>query len=205
MDGDEVLKAFDAEFGEGHDTVFVVWPVDPDQTVLGFHFDGDFGEPVFIFTEFPGDECDSSHGMDFVDVHCQAAIAEGLRQFHGSNSSRRLAGCSAIRASTSVSQACGSTSLSLAVYADRRTMPSASSDHGGMKRFAAISTKYRSLTLGIVPMLKGRSGTQEAGRLVEIVRPLRVRMASAWQVRIPTAPDVREDRQRRFHRLMAHP
>ncbi|CAH2394385.1 hypothetical protein [Mesorhizobium ventifaucium] len=65
MDGDEVLKAIDAEFGEGHDTVFVVWPVDPDQTVLGFHSDGDFGEPVFIITEFLGDECDGSHGMGF--------------------------------------------------------------------------------------------------------------------------------------------
>lgn len=62
MDGDEVLKAFDAEFGEGHDAVFVVGPVDPDQTVFGFHFDSDLAEPVLIFAEVPGDERDGSHG-----------------------------------------------------------------------------------------------------------------------------------------------
>lgn len=49
-----------------------------NDAVVGFHFDADFGEPVFIFTEFPGDACDASHVMDLVDVHCQAAIAAGL-------------------------------------------------------------------------------------------------------------------------------
>jgi hypothetical protein len=44
-------------------------------------------------------------------------------QFQGKSSSILLTGMSAMRASTSASQACGSMSLSLAVYADRRTMP----------------------------------------------------------------------------------
>jgi hypothetical protein len=114
--GDEVAEAFDAELGEGHDAVFVVEAVDPDQAVLRLHFGRDICEPVLVFTEFLGDERDGPHGMDLVDVHRQAAIAASLeRQFHGSSSSRRLTGCSAMRASTSASQACGSTSLSLAV------------------------------------------------------------------------------------------
>ena len=49
---------------------------------------------------------------------CQAAAFLGsvvFRQFHGSSSSSFWTGCSAMRASTSASQACGSTSLSLAV------------------------------------------------------------------------------------------
>src|SRR5437016_7973730 len=41
--------------------------------------------------------------------------AERGRQFHGRSSSIRWAGCSAIRARTSASQACGSTSFILAV------------------------------------------------------------------------------------------
>jgi hypothetical protein len=55
----------------------------------------------------------------------QAAFAAwlGVRQFHGRSSAIRLAGWSGRRASTSASQAWGSTSLSLAVYAARRTMP----------------------------------------------------------------------------------
>ena len=44
-------------------------------------------------------------------------------QFHGSNSSSFWAGCSAMRPRTSASQACGSISFILAVYAARRTMP----------------------------------------------------------------------------------
>ncbi|MER9777121.1 hypothetical protein [Mesorhizobium sp. M0220] len=51
----------------------------------------------------------------------------------------------------------------------------------------AISTENRSLTLGIVLMLKGRSGIQEVGRLAEIVRPLRVRMHGAI-TRVYTLP-----------------
>jgi len=45
-----------------------------------------------------------------------AAMASfSVRQFHGSSSDSRLLGVSAMRASTSASQACGSTSLSFAV------------------------------------------------------------------------------------------
>ena len=44
-----------------------------------------------------------------------ASAVAGLAQFQGSSSSSWFAGCSAMRARTSASQACGSTSLSLAV------------------------------------------------------------------------------------------
>src|SRR3982751_4184725 len=47
---------------------------------------------------------------------CHAAsLTARLVQFQGSNASRSRMGCSLMRASTSASQACGSTSLSLAV------------------------------------------------------------------------------------------
>src|SRR6202022_3962279 len=49
---------------------------------------------------------------------CQAAALLGsvvFRQFHGSSSSSLWMGCSAMRAKTSASQACGSTSFILAV------------------------------------------------------------------------------------------
>ncbi len=48
------------------------------------------------------------------DVQAAAAVTAGC-QFQGSSSASRLAGWSAMRRSTSASQACGSTSLSLAV------------------------------------------------------------------------------------------
>jgi hypothetical protein len=44
-------------------------------------------------------------------------------QFPGSSCSSLVIGLSAMRARTSASHACGSMSLSFAVYADRRTMP----------------------------------------------------------------------------------
>jgi hypothetical protein len=50
-------------------------------------------------------------------------MAFGAFQCHGRSSSSFDAGCPAMRASTSASHACGSISLSLAVYADCRTMP----------------------------------------------------------------------------------
>lgn len=65
----------------------------------------------------------------------QLYLLRSSAQFHGSRFSSRVVGMSAMRERTSANQACGSTSLSLAVYA-RRTMPSASANHGGMKRFA---------------------------------------------------------------------
>ena len=48
-------------------------------------------------------------------VHAAAAGGFSLFQSQGSSSTSRLCGVPAIRASTSASQACGSTSLSLAV------------------------------------------------------------------------------------------
>jgi len=51
------------------------------------------------------------------------ALTAGGVQFHGSNCSSLVIGVSAMRARTSASHACGSMSLSFAVYTDRRTMP----------------------------------------------------------------------------------
>lgn len=48
--------------------------------------------------------------------------------------------------------------------------------------FPSCSAGKHWLTLGIVLMLGGRSRIPEAGRLVEIARLLRVRMASALRV-----------------------
>src|ERR1700682_3343946 len=62
------------------------------------------------------------HGSTF---HYQAAaLLESVvfRQFHGSSSSSGWTGCSAMRAKTSASQACGSTSFILAVFCGRPTM-----------------------------------------------------------------------------------
>jgi len=62
---------------------------------------------------------------DAVGGHAARLRRSSFRaQFHGSSSCSRDTGWSAIRRRTSASQARGSTSLSLAVYADRRTMPS---------------------------------------------------------------------------------
>ena len=68
--------------------------------------------------------------------HAAAAFADDAVQFHGSNCSSLVIGVSAMRARTLASQACGSTSLSLAVYADRRTMPSTSSNIPVETRFS---------------------------------------------------------------------
>jgi hypothetical protein len=58
------------------------------------------------------------------------------------------------------------------VYADRRTMPSVSSVMFAANRaFPASSAGCRWLALGIVLMLRGRSGIPKAGRFVEIARP----------------------------------
>jgi len=54
------------------------------------------------------------------------------------------------------------------------------------RAFPAGSAGCRWVTLGIVLMLRGRSGIPEVGRLVEIARPWRVRTASALRVQIPS-------------------
>src|SRR5205807_5803401 len=73
-------------------------------------------QPVFILAEHFGDigdgedACDGSQGQAAWLAH-----ARGGRQFQGRSSSSLWTGCSAIRARTSASQACGSTSFILAV------------------------------------------------------------------------------------------
>jgi hypothetical protein len=64
------------------------------------------------------------------------AAALSAFQFHGSSvsSSCALVRPDTMRSSTSVSQASGSTSFSLAVYAERRTMPS-----GFARRLAVVA------------------------------------------------------------------
>src|SRR5690606_18579983 len=66
------------------------------------------------------------------------------------------------------------------------------------RAFAAGSVGCRWVTLGIVLMLRGRSGIPEAGRLVEIARPWRVRTASALRVQTPSVRDAHEDRSASF-------
>jgi hypothetical protein len=73
---DEFLKVLDAEVGKRHDAV-VADAVDPDASVLGFHFSGNFPEPIFVIAEFFGDAVDSGDVMDLVDVHGQAARFAG--------------------------------------------------------------------------------------------------------------------------------
>src|SRR4029077_6500110 len=72
-------------------------------------------EPIFVLTEEICDVADREDGAD--RRHAQAAWrgAERGSQFHGSRSSMSRAGCPAMRARTSASQACGSISFILAV------------------------------------------------------------------------------------------
>ena len=72
------------------------------------------------------------------------------------------------------------------------------------RAFPASSAGRRWLALGIVLMLRGRSGIPEAGRLVEIARPWRVRTASALRVQIPSVRDAHEDRSASFPSLRGH-
>ena len=69
---DELDQVLDAEVGERHDAVFSN-AIDPDAAVLGVHFAGDVGQPVFVFAEVLGDEIDGGDVMELVDVHGQAA------------------------------------------------------------------------------------------------------------------------------------
>ncbi|RWP97624.1 hypothetical protein [Mesorhizobium sp.] len=66
MDSDQDLRGSDAELGDSR-------RADPNQTVFGFPFDGDRRASPRLH-HFLGNERDGSHGMDFVDMHCQAAI-----------------------------------------------------------------------------------------------------------------------------------
>src|SRR5258708_7228980 len=88
----------------------------PKGSHLREHVDRQIVQPVFVLAEQVGDVADGEDGAD--RRHGQAAWLRGAdlgRQFHGSNSSMSRAGCSAMRARTSASQASGSTSFNLAV------------------------------------------------------------------------------------------
>lgn len=68
-----------------------------NQAVLRLHVDGDISKPIRVLTEISCNERQGPDGVDLVDLHRQAAIAvvDSARQFHGSGSSSRWAGCSA--------------------------------------------------------------------------------------------------------------
>ena len=108
VDFDQLDQALDSEVGERHDFV-VAESMDPDHTVLCFHFIGDFPEPVHAFAEALGDAVNRRDARYFVDVHDQAAragiAAACCDQFQGNNSSNRCAGWAAMRERTSASQA----------------------------------------------------------------------------------------------------
>src|SRR6266446_10653617 len=111
----KLLQAFDAKGREGGYRNVVVDIADVEAAVFRLHVEGDFFQQGFVFVEHL---CHLGDGEDLARRrHVQAALAMARRsaQFQGSSSSTRLAGCSAMRARMSASQACGSTSFSLAV------------------------------------------------------------------------------------------
>jgi len=77
----------DAVVGEGHDA-FVGEARDPDEAVLGLHFDGDVEEEVDVLAEVFGDSVDGPDAGDLVDVRGSPV--------QGSSSSSRCAGWPAI-------------------------------------------------------------------------------------------------------------
>ena len=109
MDFDQAGERLDPKIGECHDP-FVTGSIDPDEAILLVHFIGDVPQPVLVFAEHLGDAGDGINVVDFVDrrqgqaAAAAIAVAAGV-QFQGNSSSRRCAGCAAIRARTSASQA----------------------------------------------------------------------------------------------------
>ncbi len=113
--GDDLAQVFDTVSGEGGHAVLAD-TVDPQTAVFREHADRQVEDLIFVFAEQSGEAADRKDGAD--RRHDQAArlrAAEFGRQFQGSNSSIRRAGCPAMRARTSASQACGSTLFNLAV------------------------------------------------------------------------------------------
>ena len=68
MDLDELDEAVDAVVGEGHDA-FVAEAQDPDEAVLGLHFDSDVEKEVDVLAEVFGDAVDGPDAGDLVYVH----------------------------------------------------------------------------------------------------------------------------------------
>src|SRR5439155_22932328 len=108
-------EAFDTIFGECG-AFILADPAHPQTPLLRVHGERDFRQPFFVLAEHLGNAGD---GEDVGDrSHRQAARLTGSttrRQFHGRSSSSLLAGCPAMRASTSASQVCGSMSFIFAV------------------------------------------------------------------------------------------
>ena len=92
---DELDQTLNAKVGEGQDGLLSD-AVDPDDTVLDFHFVGNVVQPILVFAELLGDAIDGGDVMDLVDVRGHAAWTEiaaaGGVQFQGSSSSSRWAG-----------------------------------------------------------------------------------------------------------------
>jgi len=110
-----VAQVVDAVSGEGGNAILAD-AIDPEAAVFREHVGLQLEEPVFVLAEQVGDVANGKDMGD--DGHDQAARlcgAERGRQFHGSSSSILCAECSAMRARTSASQACGSMSFNLAV------------------------------------------------------------------------------------------
>src|SRR3954468_12802058 len=113
----KLLEAFDAAFGKT-ERIAVFGPVDPEKAVLRVELLGELVQPLLILTEHLGDAGDGEHAARRGDGQAASAavtVSWALRQFQGSSSCSREAGWLAMRASTSASQARGSTPFSLAV------------------------------------------------------------------------------------------
>ena len=112
---DEISEALDPIFSKGDRAAVIGETIDPDHAVFRFHFDGDFGDAVDRLAELGSDALDGFDGINLVALHDRAALVMAcVAQFQGSSSPSLLCGMSAMRASTSASQAWGSISLSLA-------------------------------------------------------------------------------------------
>ena len=63
VDLDRLNEAVDAEVGEGHDA-FVAEAENPDEAVLGLHFDGDVEQEVDVLAEVFADAVDGPDAVD---------------------------------------------------------------------------------------------------------------------------------------------
>ena len=108
---EHLLQAFHPGGRDG-DGLLVIRVVDPEAAVLRLHVRGDRPQQRLVLAEGFGGAADGD-GVG-LGRHGQAARAAGAaqRQFQGNSATRSVILCSAIRASTSASQAWGLTSTS---------------------------------------------------------------------------------------------
>src|SRR5262245_49300242 len=83
--------------------------------LLRVHIGRDLAQPILLLAQHFGDAGDGEDERDAGHRQAARLMAGTARQFHGRRSSSLWTGCSAMRASTSASQACGSMSFILAV------------------------------------------------------------------------------------------